>query len=128
MPHRPWPILAAIAICLLLLACSSAPPTSQNDASFIDARNNFKASDFKAAWRNLNKVGKESSDESQRQHAIVLRTALVTALADANKQMAEAYYIGAKPPRGSRIPAPITKCARTTTTPSARSWRMRCRQ
>ena len=48
MPHRPWPILAAIAICLLLLACFSAPPTSQSDTSFTDARNNFKASDFGA--------------------------------------------------------------------------------
>ena len=100
MPHRPWPILAAIAICLLLLACSSAPPTSQSDTSFTDARNNFKASDFEAALRNLDKVIKGSSDESQRQQAIVLRTVLVTALADANKQMAEAYYIGAKTPAG----------------------------
>ncbi len=100
MPHRPWPILAAIAICLLLLACSSVPPTSQSDTSFTDARNNFKASDFKAALRNLDKVIKGSSDESQRQQAIVLRTVLVTALADANKQMAEAYYIGAKTPAG----------------------------
>jgi hypothetical protein len=100
MPHRPWPILAAIAICLLLLGCSSAPPTSQSDTSFTDARNNFKASDFEAALRNLDKVIKGSSDESQRQQAIVLRTVLVTALADANKQMAEAYYIGAKTPAG----------------------------
>jgi hypothetical protein len=76
------------------------PPTSQSDTSFTDARNNFKASDFKAALRNLDKVIKGSSDESQRQQAIVLRTVLVTALADANKQMAEAYYIGAKTPAG----------------------------
>ncbi len=100
MPHRRWPILAAIAVSLVLLACSSAPPTSESDTSFTDARNNFKASDFKAALRNLDKVIKGSSDESQRQQAIVLRTVLVTALADANKQMAEAYYIGAKTPAG----------------------------
>jgi hypothetical protein len=97
MLHRPWPILA-IALSVLLMACSSAPPTSQSDQSFTDARNNFKASDFKAALRNLDKVIKTSSDESQRQQAVVLRTVLVTALADANKQMAEAYYIGAKQP------------------------------
>jgi len=100
MPHRPWPFLATAAICFFLLACSSAPPTSESDTSFTDARNNFKASDFKAALRNLDKVIKGSSDESQRQQAIVLRTVLVTALADANKQMAEAYYIGAKTPAG----------------------------
>jgi ElaB/YqjD/DUF883 family membrane-anchored ribosome-binding protein len=94
MPHRPWPFLAAIAICLLLLACSSAPPTSQSDTSFTDARNNFKAT-----LRNLDKVIRGSSDES-RQQAIVLRTMLITALADANKQMAEAHYIGDKTPAG----------------------------
>jgi hypothetical protein len=97
MPHRPWPILA-IAVFFFPLACSSAPPTSQSDTGFTGARNNFKASDFKAALRNLDKVIKGSSDESKRQQAIVLRTVLVTALADANKQMAEAYYIGAKTP------------------------------
>jgi hypothetical protein len=82
------------------LACSSAPPTSHSDTSFTDARNNFKASDFEAALRNLDQIIKGSSDESQRQQAIVLRTVLVTALADANKQLAEAYYIGAKTPAG----------------------------
>ena len=76
MPHRPWAILAALAICPLLLACSSAPPTWQSDANFTDARNNFKAPDFKAALRNLDKVVKGSSDGSQRQQAIVLRTVL----------------------------------------------------
>jgi len=97
MPHRPWPFLV-LALTAVLLACSSTPPTSESDQSFTDARNNFKSSDFKAALRNLDKVIKSTSDESQRQQAIVLRTALVTALADANKQMAEAYYIGAKQP------------------------------
>jgi hypothetical protein len=100
MPRGPWPFLPAIAICSLLLACSSVPPTSQSDTSFADARNNSKASDFKAALRNLDKVIKGSSDESQRQQAIVLQTVLVTALADAKKQMAEAYDIGAKSSAG----------------------------
>ena len=123
MPHRPWPILAAIAVSLLLLACSSAPPTSESDTSFTDARNNFKASDFKAALRNLDKVIKGSSDESQRQQAIVLRTVLVTALADANKQMAEAYYIGAKTPSGQSRSGSYYK-ARSDYYSTARSYLM----
>ena len=97
MPHRPWPFLV-IAISALLLACSSAPPTSGGNQSLTDARNNFKSSDFKAAVRNLDKAIKSSPDESVHQQAVVLRTALVTALADANRQMAEAYYTGAKQP------------------------------
>lgn len=97
MSHRPWPFLL-ILISVLLLACSNGPTISESDQSFTDARNNLKSSDFKAALRNLDKVIKTTSDDSQRQQAVVLRTALVTAFADANKQMAEAYYVGAKQP------------------------------
>jgi hypothetical protein len=96
-----------MAICFLLLACSSAPPTSESDQAITDARNNFKSSDFKAALRNLDKAIKAANDESSRQQAIVLRTALVTALADANKQMAESYYLGAKQPAAQSHTGPF---------------------
>jgi hypothetical protein len=69
MPHRSWPFLV-LALTAVLMACSSTPPTSESDQSFTDARNNFKSSDFKAALRNLDKVIKSTSDESQRQQAI----------------------------------------------------------
>jgi hypothetical protein len=97
MPHRPWPFLF-IAISVLLLACSSAPPTSESDKALTDARNNLKLSDFDGASNNLDKAIKSAHDESLRQQALVLRIALVTALADANRQMAEAYFTGAKQP------------------------------
>lgn len=99
MPHRPW-LFPAVAVSVLLMACSSAPPTPLTQQNLIDARNNFKASDFNAALRNLDKAIKSAPDEAQRQEAVVLHVALVTALADANKQMAEAYYAGAKQPAG----------------------------
>jgi hypothetical protein len=97
MPHRQWPFLF-IAISVLLLACSSAPPTSESDKALADARNNLKLSDFDGASNNLDKAIKSAHDESSRQPALVLRIALVTALANANSQMAEAYYTGAKQP------------------------------
>jgi hypothetical protein len=97
MPHRPWPFLF-IAISVLLLACSSAPPISESDKALTDARNNLKLSDFDGASNNLDKAIKSAKDESHRQQALVLRIALVTALADANRQMAEAYYTGAQQP------------------------------
>ena len=106
MPHRPWPFFV-MAICVLLLACSSAPPASESDQAITDARNNFKSSDFKAALRNLDKAIKTANDEPTRQQAVVLRTALVTALADANKQMAEAYYLGAKQPAAQSHTGPF---------------------
>ena len=40
MAHRPWPIFV-VAISVLLLACSSAPPTSQSDKHMTDARQTF---------------------------------------------------------------------------------------
>lgn len=97
MPHRQWPFLF-IAISVLLLACSSAPPTSESDKALADARSNLKLSDFDGASNNLDKAIKSAHDESSRQPALVLRIALVTALANANSQMAEAYYTGAKQP------------------------------
>jgi hypothetical protein len=63
-----------------------------------EARNNFKGSDFNAALINLDRAMKSTGDEALRQQAAVLRTALVTALADASKQMAEAYAVGANEP------------------------------
>ncbi len=99
MPHRPWPILV-MAISAVLMACSSAPPTSVTNQNLIDARTSFKSSDFNAALRNLDRAIKSAPDESLRQQAVVLHVALVTALADANKQMAEACYLGAKQPAG----------------------------
>jgi hypothetical protein len=97
MPHRPWPFLLS-AICVLSLACSCAPPVSQSDKAFTDARNNLKFSDFDGALNNLDKVAKSAKDESVRQQALVLRIAVVTALAEADRQVAEAYYTGAQQP------------------------------
>jgi hypothetical protein len=99
MSHRPW-IISVVAISILLLACSNAPTTSEGTTPFVDAKNNFKVSDFSAALTNLDKAIKWTHDDAVRQESIMLRTALVTALADANKQMAEACYTGAKQPAG----------------------------
>ncbi len=108
MPHRPWPILI-LATPVLLLACSSSPTTANKNVPLIDARASFKASDFDAALRNLDKAIKFAPDDAARQQATVLRIALVTALADANKQMAEAYSTGAKQPSAQGQTGPFLK-------------------
>jgi hypothetical protein len=97
MQHRALPPLV-VAIPLLLVACSSAPSTPPNARYLADARNSLKASDFNAALNSLDAAIKSAGDESAGQQAAVLRIVLVTALADANKQMAEAYGMGAKEP------------------------------
>jgi hypothetical protein len=106
MPHRPW-LFLVLVVSILLLACSSAPPVSDSNQRFTDARNSLKSSDFSGALSNLDKAIKFASDDTVRQQAIVLRIALVTALADADKQMAEAYYTGAMQPAAQAHTGPF---------------------
>jgi hypothetical protein len=87
-----------LALSVLLFACSSTPPTSIGEQQFGEAKNNLKSSDFKAALNNLSGTIRSTNNDSLRQQALLLRVALVTALADADKQMAEAYNVGAKQP------------------------------
>jgi len=82
---------------VFLFACGT-PQTALDVRHFADAKNNFIASDFKAALDNLDGTIKTTNNPALRQQATVLRIALVTALADANQQMAEAYHVGAKQP------------------------------
>lgn len=100
MRHRLWPLIV-MAVGILLLACSSAPPTPEGNKLFGDALTTLKSSDFDATLRNLDKAIKAAPDESSKMKAVMLRTALVTAQADAYKQMAEAYYTGAKQPKAA---------------------------
>ncbi len=106
MTRRPW-FLSLLALPLLLLSCSSAPTVSEGTQHFLDAQASFKSSDYKAALRNLDKTIKSADDEATRQQAVILRTLLVAALANANKQMAEAYSIGAKQPPAQSHTAPF---------------------
>jgi hypothetical protein len=98
-----------IAISVLLVACSGAPPTSPGEKYLTDARNSLKASDFNAALRDLDDAIKSAGEDPLGQQAAVLRVALLTALADAGKQMAEAYAIGAKEPAAQSRFGPFNK-------------------
>ena len=88
----------AISIPLVVAACSGGPPTSPAEKYLSDARNSLKTSDFTAAVKDLDDAIKSAGDDPLGQQAAVLRVALVTALADTGKQMADAYGRGAKEP------------------------------
>jgi hypothetical protein len=90
--------LVAVVFCGALSSCSSGPAVSESDQHFLDAKNNLKLSDFKAAWKNLDATIKLTTDPAVKQEAYAIRVALLTALADADRQMGEAYQIGAKQP------------------------------
>src|SRR5205807_2355405 len=74
------------------------PPTSPAEKYLSDARNSLKTSDFTAAVKDLDEAIKSAGDDPLGQQAAILRVALVTALADTGKQMADAYGLGAKEP------------------------------
>jgi hypothetical protein len=105
MQHRFF-LSLAILIFLLLVACSGAPPTSPGEKYLSDARNSVNTSDFNAAVSDLDAAIKSAGDEPIGLQAAVIRVVLVTALADTDKQMAEAYAVGVKePPAQSRSAA-----------------------
>lgn len=87
-----------LAFSVLLFACSGKPKVSLSEQQLGDAKNNLRSSDFKAALNNLNGAIKNANNDAVRQQALLLRVALVTALADSNEQMAQAYKAGAKMP------------------------------
>lgn len=108
MQHRLSHYLV-LSIFMFLAACSGAPPTSPGERDLVDARNSLKASDFNAALKDLDGAIKSAGDEPLGQQAVVLRVALVTALADASKQMAEVYGLGAKEPAAQSRYGPFNK-------------------
>ena len=97
MKHLLSPLFG-MALSVFLVACQSGPTKSPSEQYLSDARNNLKSSDFSAALTNLEGAMKAAPDEPAGQQAAVLRVALVTAMADASKQMAEAYAAGARQP------------------------------
>ena len=108
MPRFSWPLLI-IAISVLFLANSCAPPISVSTQAYNDAKNNLKFSDFDGALNNLDKAIKSAKDEPSRQEALILRTALAIGLADANRQMAEAYNTGSQQPDAKGHTGPFYK-------------------
>jgi tetratricopeptide (TPR) repeat protein len=89
-----------LGTCLsLLVACTSAPPPPAPEQYFGDARANLATMDFEAALRNLSRAIQVAGEQPVGQQAAVLRAALLTAMADASKQFAEACTAGAKQSR-----------------------------
>jgi len=100
MRLRPLAIMA-VAVCAVLAGCSSGPTLPEGDQRFLDATNNLKASDFKAAMTNLGATLKSTTSPGVKEQAYVIHVALETAMAEANKNMGEAYQLGAKQPAAS---------------------------
>ena len=98
MPARRFFYLSVVAACLILLGCTSTPPTPAPVQYFADAKKNLDSLDYEAALKNLDRMIAAAGDQPIGQQGIVLRTALLTALAEGTKQMAETYGEGMKKP------------------------------
>jgi len=95
MKTRPLAIFALV-LCVVFAGCSSGPTAPPGTQRLLDAKNNLKASDFKAALENLDATIKTTTDPAMKEEAYVIRVALFTAMAEADRQMGEAYQIGSK--------------------------------
>ncbi len=100
MHLRLFPPLA-LTLCLVLASCTGAPPTPTAEQYFNDAKNNLASLDFDTALKNFDRMVKAAGDQPLAQQGIALRTALLTALAQGSKQMAEIYGAGVKQPAAS---------------------------
>ena len=108
MLHRPK-LLFLLFFSVFLFACSNDQKVASGEQQFTDAKNNLKSSDFRAALDNLNATIKVTTNDAVRHEALLLRDALVTALADADAQMAEAYHTGGKQPLAHAQTAAFSK-------------------
>lgn len=87
------PILAWGASCT---ACTSTPPPPTAEQYLADGNTNLAAQDYETALKNLDHMIQSAGDKPLAQQGRVLRIAILTAMADAKKEMAEAYELGRK--------------------------------
>lgn len=96
MQRRTLPMLVLL-VCILV-ACGGGPTTPTAEQYFSDAKKNLATLDYEAALKNLDRLVKSAEGQPLAQQGTVLRTALLTSMAEASSKMAEAYGSGAGQP------------------------------
>lgn len=86
-----------LLVCLLVPACSGEP-SKPAALPFTAAKENLTTLDYEAALKNLEKTIKAAADEPDGKQASIIRIALLTAMAQGSREMAEAYGTGVKQP------------------------------
>ena len=83
----------------LLSACSSGS-TSATEAEqyYTDVKKNLVALDYQAALKNLDRLIKAGEGQPLGREGVIVRTALLTAMADGSKRMGDAYRDGSSQP------------------------------
>ena len=95
--------------CALALACTGAPPTPKPEQYFKDAQANLAGLEFDTALKNLDRMTKAAGEGPLAQQGMALRAAVHASLAEASKEMAEAFGTGAKQPSAAPRRSEFTK-------------------
>ena len=95
-------------VCLLVLACSGEP-SKPAALPYAAAKENLTALDYDAALKNLDKTIKAAPDEPDGKEAAIVRIALLTAMAQGSRDMAEAFGTGVKQPAARTQTGPYTR-------------------
>ncbi|MCL4523502.1 MAG: hypothetical protein M1453_09310 [Acidobacteria bacterium] len=95
-------------VCLLMLGCSgeSSKPAA---LPYAAAKQNLTTLDYDAALKNLDKTIKAAPDEPDGKEAVIVRIALLTAMAQGSSEMAEAYRIGITKPGARTLTGAYTR-------------------
>lgn len=97
MPTRILPV-STLALYLLFVACAGEPPVTTAAQYFAAMKDNMAAMEYAAALKNIDFLLKAPGHEPLDLQARLLQVALLTAVADGRREMAEAYDQGRKEP------------------------------
>ncbi len=89
-------IVLVLALGVSCTACTTAPPPPTTGQYLTNVNSALAAQDYEATLKNLDRMIESSGDKELAQQGRVLRIAILTAMADAKKEMAEAYELGRK--------------------------------
>lgn len=90
----------AVLVAVLVTACGSSPPAPTAEQYFAAAKENLRAMDFDTAVKNLDRTIEAAGDQRLGQEGSLFRAVLLTALAEGDAHMANAYAMGARQTAG----------------------------
>lgn len=99
MRHRFLP-LGILTACLWLVACSSGPTKSMAEQQYDYARGNLDRMEYTAALKNIDEMISAGAGGPLEEEGRILSVVLQAAMAEAAKEMGEAYEYGLTQPAG----------------------------
>ncbi len=89
-----------VMVCFLANGCGTVQPNPTAEQYFAAAKANLQSRDYDTAIKNLDRVIQSAGDRPLGQEGMLFRAVLLTALAEGDMRMAEAYAQGAQANQG----------------------------